>query len=115
MIRSGPIIARRSPRIWTVIGRRFARNGIIWGSLVIPKISYTLPCHRREADLFTVLPSIIAAANASPPVEIVIVDYGNPEVLAPRVWPWLRECREGVSLVVPRIERDFFHMAHARN
>ena len=67
-------------------------------------VSYTLPCHKRESDLLKVLPSVIAAAEKAPPVEIIVVDYGNPEPL---------QLPEGVRVV--RVERQHFHMAHARN
>jgi hypothetical protein len=78
-------------------------------------VSYTLPCHKREADLMTVLPSVIAAANHAPPVEIVIVDYGCEPPLVPLVWPILSECDEGVSIRTKRVEAQHFHMAQARN
>jgi len=68
-------------------------------------ISYTMPCHRREKDLAEALPSVLAAAAVSTlPVEVLVVDYGNP-------WP----------LVLPSDVRHVtsvgahFHMAHARN
>lgn len=78
-------------------------------------VSYTLPCHKREADLMTVLPSVIKAANAAPPVEIVIVDYGCDPPLPPLIWPLMRDLAEGVTIKTKRVERDHFHMAHARN
>lgn len=78
-------------------------------------ISYTLPCHQREADLRATLPQVIAAANAAPPVEIVLVDYGHPGTLVPLAWEHLRQCGEGVSLRTIRVEAQTFHMAHARN
>lgn len=78
-------------------------------------VSYTLPCHKRDADLLATLPSVIAAANAHPPVEILIVDYGHPGTLVKAVWGFLKHCGEGVTLRTVRVEREFFHMAHARN
>jgi hypothetical protein len=74
-------------------------------------VSYTLPCHKREADLLACLPSVITAALASPPVEIVVVDYGCvPHLTAYQdsLWP------DGLLRVV-RVEAEHFHMAHARN
>lgn len=65
-------------------------------------ISYTLPCHKREADLSQALPTVLRAADRSLPVEIVVVDYGNPVPLDP-------------SVRTVRVEREHFHMAHARN
>jgi hypothetical protein len=78
-------------------------------------ISYTLPCHKRESDLLACLPSVIVAANAAPPVEIVVVDYGCSEPLAPKLWYFARTLSEGVSLRTVRCEAQFYHMAHARN
>lgn len=78
-------------------------------------VSYTLPCHKREADLLTTLPSVIAAANAAPPVEIVVVDYGHPGTLVKAIWGLLPSCAEGVSLRTIRVEAEHFHMARARN
>ena len=71
-------------------------------------ISWALPCHRRVDDLRRVFPDVIAAAEASPPVEVVIVDYANAdgdldEFDVP-----------GVRIVRYR-GRDHYHMAHARN
>lgn len=81
-------------------------------------VSFTLPCHRREDDLAVTLPVLMDSAAASPPCEVLIVDYGNTghpvlEVVAELrpVKPWW-----GVDLrVVEYRGRDHFHMAHARN
>jgi hypothetical protein len=67
-------------------------------------ISYVVPCHKREADLLACLPYVHAAAAASPPVEILVVDYGNPE---PLVIP-------DVVTVVDR-KHPHFHLARSRN
>jgi hypothetical protein len=74
-------------------------------------ISYCVPCHQRQADLARAWPFILAAAGASPPVEVLVVDYGNPDPLVapPDIPP-------GVSVSLPRyVGRDYYHMAHARN
>jgi hypothetical protein len=68
-------------------------------------LSYVVPCHKREQDLRTVLPNIISAAKASPPVEIVVVDYANSEAL---VLP-------GEVKVVRHVGNGYFHLAHSRN
>lgn len=85
------------------------------GRFMTSLISYTLPCHKREADLIATLPSVIAAANAHPPVEIVVVDYGHPGTLVSLIWACLPTCQEGVTLRSIRVEAQHFHMAHARN
>ncbi len=79
-------------------------------------ISYTIPCHKRQADLVQALPSVIAAANASPPVEVVLVDYANERPLA----DWALDCQHVLQppnrwQVVTYRGRDHYHMAHARN
>jgi glycosyl transferase family 2 len=78
-------------------------------------ISYTLPCHKRDADLVACLPSVMTAANTAPPVEILVVDYGHPGTLVQAVRPFLRQCEAGVTLRIVRVEAEYFHMAHARN
>lgn len=81
-----------------------------------PLISYTVPVHKRLADLERALPRIIAAANASPPVQIVIVDYGDQPDLHPYVGAYYHDL-QGTSrfTVVPYRKRAHYHMAHARN
>jgi hypothetical protein len=81
-------------------------------------ISWCLPCHKRHADLFTTLPLVIAAANASPPVEIVIVDYGDQKPLGWKVRELLGQHalrHENGCMVVVNRTYPYFHMAHARN
>lgn len=81
-------------------------------------ISYTLPCHKRWDDLQVALPTVIAAASASPPVEIVVVDYGNPGGLYTQVSGLVHDLRSsggGVNVRVHHVAREFFHMSHARN
>jgi hypothetical protein len=79
-------------------------------------LSYTIPCHKRTEDLLDALPSVIAAAKSSPPVQIVIVDYGNPTPLADEIRHITDTMTEayGITTVVYR-GRDHYHMAHARN
>lgn len=79
-------------------------------------ISICIPCHKREDDLRAVLPSIVAAANANPPVEVVIVDYANPELLT--FQPMFQQQPldpENAALVSVYRGRNHYHMAHARN
>lgn len=69
-----------------------------------PLISYTVPCHKRVDDLSAVWPSLLEAARACRPVEIVVVDYGNE----PPMDDVLADVRK-------RVDATHFHMAHARN
>lgn len=76
-------------------------------------ISICIPCHKREDDLRSVLPSIVAAANANPPVEIVVVDYANIDPLSFRLTEALAADN---SIIVPQYRNRYhYHMAHARN
>ena len=74
-------------------------------------ISLCIPVHNRTYDLKQTMPYLIATANASPPVEIVILDYNSPDDLA--------ECIAGLNhkmiSYVKYTGRDHYHMAHARN
>lgn len=45
-------------------------------------ISLCIPCMNRTYDLKQTLPETIKAANASPPVEIVVLDYDSKDDLA---------------------------------
>ena len=78
-------------------------------------VSYTVPCHKRANDLMATLPSVIAAAKEHPPVELVIADYGNDTPLSGLVAQLLEDTDAGVSVLVRWVDRDYFHMAHARN
>lgn len=73
------------------------------------KISICVPCHNRTYDLKKALPTWIDAANASPPVEIVVLDYNSPDDL--------QEYIKGMGNVLcPKYTgRNYYHMAHARN
>ena len=44
-------------------------------------ISLCLPCHNRTHDLKRVMPYLLGAANFSPPVEIVVIDYNSQDDL----------------------------------
>ena len=80
-------------------------------------ISYTIPVHKRHDDFAQALPRVVAAALASPPVQIVVVDYGEQEPLDELIYPEiirLRGCSSRISHVMYR-KRPHYHMAHARN
>lgn len=82
-----------------------------------PLISYTVPVHKRLEDLEQALPRIVAAANASPPVQIVIVDYGDQPPIHPLIESTYYQELQGHSrfTIVPYRGRPHYHMAHARN
>lgn len=80
-------------------------------------ISYTIPCCKREADLEKALPFVFWAARASPPVEIVLVDYANEfDIWKGSEIGALQLGDSGSWLEIVRYRgRDHYHMAHARN
>ena len=78
-------------------------------------ISICIPCHNRTYDLKKVMPSLIAAANASPPVEIVILDYNSPDDLQEYI-KVKTPLEEGNRLICVKYGGvDYYRMAHARN
>lgn len=80
------------------------------------RLSYCIPCHRRLDDLLQCMDGLIIAANASPPVEIVIVDYGDQPSLEPALAPYRQHLHPDNTLVVREYRhRPHYHMAHARN
>jgi hypothetical protein len=81
-------------------------------------LSYCVPCHKRLFDLASALPAVAAAANHSPPVEVVLVDYANEITLDSL--RCVRDARRSLTAsntlnVVSHRGRDHYHMAHARN
>lgn len=73
-------------------------------------LSYCIPIRNRCRDLVAALPSVVTAARESPPVEVVVLDYGSTDQL--------RETLDEMGL--PEVayyfrEAQHFHMAHARN
>lgn len=63
------------------------------------------------------MPRLLIAANISPPVEIVVVDYNSQDDLRGYIKTVMNGFFEqGVSLTYRRYTgRDYYHMAHARN
>lgn len=80
-------------------------------------ISICIPCHNRAYDVKKIMPSLIRAANASPPVEIAILDYGSPDDLNSYMKFVMGEAYlvEGNSIKYTKYEAEYYHMAHARN
>ena len=80
-------------------------------------ISYCIPCCNRTYDLKKVMPSVIAAANMSPPVEIVILNYNSSDDLDKYV-DTLQNNKlvEGNKIVYIKYNKGkHYRMAHARN
>jgi hypothetical protein len=79
-------------------------------------ISVCIPCHRRHDDLMVSIPKAVAAANASPPVELLVVDYANVVPVEPLLTPFRLELEKPNTLTVVRYRgRTHYHNAHARN
>lgn len=81
-------------------------------------ISICIPCMNRTYDLRRTLPYLVHAANTSPPVEIVILDYNSQDDLS----EYMRHVAQttkfvgGSFLTYRKYARgDYFHMAHSRN
>ena len=82
-------------------------------------ISWCIPCHNRTYDLKKTLPLTIQAANQSPPVEIVVLNYNSQDDLAKYYAQTTQahfNCCDGVTLTYEKYTgRDHYHMAHAQN
>lgn len=81
-------------------------------------ISLCIPVHNRTKDLKSTLPITIAAANASPPVEIAILDYCSPDDIREYMRKAIGyfDLANGVSLTYHRYEGNhYYHKAHAFN
>ncbi len=80
-------------------------------------ISLCIPVHNRTYDLKKTMPYIIEAANASPPVEIAVLDYNSPDDLA-RYIEAVNHVMFGndVSMIYHKYTgKIYFHKAHAFN
>jgi len=81
-------------------------------------ISFCIPCHNRTYDLKKTLPITVEAANQSPPVEIVILDYNSPDDLQNYTKKAIQflDLTDGNSFLYKKYDkRDYFHKAHAFN
>ena len=81
-------------------------------------ISYCVPCHNRAHDLKKVMLSLVTAANISPPVEIMVLDYNSPDDLAGYM-KYMMEITEftgGSRLSYKKyVGKNYFPVGHARN
>ena len=80
-------------------------------------ISLCIPVHNRTHDLKRTMPYIIEAANASPPVEIAVLDYNSPDDLS-RFIQAVNHIKfdDDVSMMYRKyVGRTHFHKAHAFN
>lgn len=79
-------------------------------------ISYCIPCHKRTEDLLQALPGVVTASNASPPVQILIQDYGEQPDLTPLVASYKSQLHPDNTLTVNVYRKyPYYRMAHARN
>lgn len=76
-------------------------------------ISYCIACHGRTHDLKLVLPSVIAAARVSSPIEIVVLDYNSPDDLEEYIKS-ITETEKNIKYF-KYTGKDYYHMAHAKN
>jgi len=83
-----------------------------------PIISLCVPCHNRLFDLMRTLPIMIEAVNRCPPAEIVLVNYADWNGLDAYARATLKttDFQGGSALRYHRyLNRETYHMAHARN
>jgi len=81
-------------------------------------ISICIPCMNRAHDLKRTMPSLIAAANASPPVEIAVLDYNSGDDLREYVCKvrWTEPLDWQTPITYRRYTgRDYYHLAHGYN
>jgi len=74
-------------------------------------ISLCVPVHNRTFDLKMVMPGWIEAANNSPPVEIVVLDYNSTDDL----YEYIQSLNNQNITYRKYSGRSYYHMAHARN
>lgn len=79
-------------------------------------ISLCIPCMNRVHNLRQTLPLVIEAANASPPVEIVVLNYNTDDDLDEYI-ATINGLEEPNSLLYRRYtgKRKYYHSTHARN
>lgn len=74
------------------------------------KLSVCIPARDRTPNLREVMPSVLAAARYSPPVEVCILDYGSTDGLA----AYIAEL-DAPEVAYRRYDAPWYHNAHARN
>lgn len=83
-----------------------------------PLLSLCVPCMNRTEDLRVALPRIAAAANASPPCEIVVLNYSSPDDMdayMQRIGDTL-PLSAGNCLTYVRLDgKPYYSSPHARN
>jgi len=80
-------------------------------------ISICIPCMNRTYDLKKTMPHIIECANASPPVEILVLNYGSRDDLdeyMEAVWK-TGQLAKGNFLSYVKFPTTYYHVAHAHN
>ena len=80
-------------------------------------ISLCIPCGNRLPDLRQAMPHIVRAANASPPVQIAVLDYNSSDGLDQLIehTPVTPLANGNVLTCSKYIGRSHFHKAHAFN
>lgn len=81
-------------------------------------ISLCVPCMNRLEDLIQTMPHMINAANASPPVEIAVVNYSSKDKLEDYIFSLMDDkklIRDNFINYKKYTGRDTYHAAHANN
>lgn len=76
-------------------------------------ISMCVPIMNRLEDFKITFPAMARAAQASPPAEVAVMDYGSTDGLEAYMRNWWM--REGYTLTYRRLMHEHYHVAHARN
>ena len=78
-------------------------------------ISFCIPCMNRTYNLEDSMPHFIKAANESPPVEILILNYNSQDNLAEFI-KGVSGLKKGNTLSYVKYEGEkYYHLAHAWN
>lgn len=78
-------------------------------------ISFAVPCFNRAHDVAFTMPYLVRAGDASPPVEIVYLDYGSTDGLFSTVMSTPAPSRATNVLYRRYPGPGYFHKAHAFN
>ena len=79
-------------------------------------ISYCIPYKNRRENLLTTLPRLFEAANQSPPIEIILLDYNSDDNLQDYLLHNTPYLHPPNTFLHPRYTGNpFFNMAHSRN
>lgn len=83
-----------------------------------PLISYIIPCMGRLYELEIVMPLVIAAANVSPPIEILVLNYNSPDGLSQYMEELINKTKLTNGNIITHYrytKPKYYQIAHSRN